>query len=252
MTEAQLRGMWNDYARGGSTELKRRLVLQYLNLVRYVVSKFGLYAHGRSHGLEKEDMIHYGILGLVNAIDRFSPTMGVKFETYAVPRIRGAILDELRKLDWVPRSVRTNRRRREQAAAKVSQEVGREPVDEEIAGKLAMTLDEYRQFMNDSGGTYMEQETGGGPPGDRDGVLENVTEESPNPFEQLTDEESKAMLLDAVAKLPEREKTIVVLYYYEGLKFLEIGKILRVSESRVSQIHSEVLGNLRRVLLTRQ
>jgi len=245
MTEDQVQGMWQEFVRSKATDVKRRLVVQYLDLVRYVVSKFGLHTHGRMHGLDREDMIQYGVLGLVNAIDRFSPTLGVKFETYAVPRIRGAILDELRKLDWVPRSVRANRKKRDVAVAQVSQEKGREPVGEEIAEKLSMTLDEYERFIHESGGTTMGQDSGGGPPGERDEALENVAEQSPNPFEQLRDEESKTILLNAIGQLPEREKAVIVLYYYEGLKFLEIGKVLRVSESRVSQIHSEVLDVLR-------
>jgi RNA polymerase sigma factor for flagellar operon FliA len=118
-------------------------------------------------------------------------------------------------------------------------------VGEEIAEKLDMTVEEYRRFINETGGAVMAQESSGSPPGDRNEILENMTEQAPNPFEQLRDEESKAILVEAIGQLPERDKAVIVLYYYEGLKFLEIGKILRVSESRVSQIHSEVLGQLK-------
>jgi RNA polymerase sigma factor FliA len=247
----QQQAVWSSFLQTRSVEVKRDLVLQYLDLVRYVVSKLGQNSHGARRVIEKEDMVHYGVLGLILSIDRFSPTMGVKFETFAVPRIRGAILDELRKLDWVPRSVRANSRRLEEAAAQVTRETGREAVDLEIAGKLAMTVEEYQKFITETGGP-MPYHRPGTSAAENAEVLENIAEQSPNPFEQLTDEESRSFLVDAVNKLPPRERAIIALYYYEGLRFGEIGKVLRISESRVSQIHSEVLRDLRTRLTTLQ
>lgn len=238
--EATARQLWKNFGQGKSADVKRQLVAHYLDLVRYVVSKSGLHVQARNQVLEAEDLVQYGVLGLVHAIDRFSPTMGVKFETYAIPRIRGAILDEVRKLDWVPRSVRANHRKRERAADEIARETGREAVDEEIADKLAMSLDEYQKFIRDSGGPTMSENTG---------VIENLVEQAPDPFEKLTDAETKAFLVDAVGALPARERAVIALYYYEGLKFGEIGKILRVSESRVSQIHTDVLKALRSKLV---
>ena len=234
--ETTARQLWAKFSEERSSDVKRELVTHYLDLVRYVVSKSGLHVQARSNALEADDLVQYGVLGLVHAIDRFSPSMGVKFETYAIPRIRGAILDEVRKLDWVPRSVRANHRRRDRAADEILRETGHEAVDEEIADKLAMSLDEYQKFIRDSGGPNMSENTG---------VLENLAEQAPDPFEKLTEAETKAFLVDAVGALPARERAVIALYYYEGLKFGEIGKILRVSESRVSQIHSDVLRSLR-------
>jgi len=245
MTETQARLVWHEFVRSRSSEIKRRLVLQYLDLVCYVVSRFGLHGYGRCHGLERDDMVQFGVLGLVHAIDRFSPVMEVKFETFAVPRIRGAILDELRKLDWVPRSVRANRRKRELAAVQISRETGREPSAQEIAHRLALTLEDYGRLVNDSGGAARVREQRQESALASHETLENLAEQSPDPYEQLRNAETKALLVEVIEQLPERERSVIVLYYYEGLKFLEIAKILRVSESRVSQIHSEVLGRLR-------
>ena len=251
LSSSQQATNWEGFVCTRSIDAKRTLVLQYLDLVRYVVTKLGHNGQSRKHVLERDDMVHYGVLGLMDAIDRYSPVAGVKFETFAVPRIRGAILDELRKLDWVPRSVRANSRRLEQAAEQVTRETGREAVDLEIARKLAMTLDEYETFVKETGGTMKYYNSGAAPTENAD-LAENVAEPSPSPYEQVADAESKAFLIDAVNMLPARARAIIALYYYEGLRFGEIGKILRISESRVSQIHSEVLRNLRARLVVLQ
>ena len=240
--------LWEAFLQNRSTELRRKLVVQYLDLVRYVVSKFGLHLQGKAHGLDYNDMVHFGVLGLLEAIERFSPSAGVKFETYAVPRVRGSILDEMRKLDWVPRSVRETNRRVGKAAHEVMQEQGREPLDEEIAEKLSMGLDDYRKMVG-----------GGMSPGARGtdivveaecaGRMDETPSLTPSPFERLSDEETRRLLVEAVEQLSERERTVIALYYYEELKFSEIAKLLSISEGRVSQIHSEVLRQLRERLL---
>ena len=242
--ESQYQHCWEGYRRTPSIDAKRSLVLQYLDLVRYVVSKLGSNGLSRGGVLERDDLVHYGVMGLMDAIDRFSPATGVRFETFAIPRIRGAILDELRKLDWVPRSVRANTRKLARAAEEVVRETGREAVDLEIAGKLAMTPEEYREFIKDTEGTMRYHKSDPAAEESTD-VVENVAEPSPNPIEQITDAEVKTLLIDAIKSLPAREHAIIALYYYEGLRFWEIGKILRISESRVSQIHSELLRDLR-------
>lgn len=239
--------MWTEYLQTHDAALKRKLVLQYMDLVRYVVSKFGLQQQGKGYGLEYNDVVHFGVLGLLMAIDRYSPTQGVKFETYAVPRIRGAILDEMRKLDWVPRSVRETTRKVGKAAHAVMQEHGREPLDEEIAGKLSMSIDEFRKMMG-SGSTVVRDveivnERQSPEP------LDQAPSDGPTPLERLGDEETRAILGEAIERLSERDRTVIALYYYEGLKFTEIAKILDLTEGRVSQIHSEVLRQLRTRLL---
>ncbi len=239
--------LWGRFLQSRDVELKRKLVLQYLDLVRYVVNKFGLQQQGRGHGLEYDDVVHFGVLGLLTAIDRFQPSQGVKFETYAVPRIRGAILDEMRKLDWVPRSVREAARKVGKAVHEVMQESGREPLDEEIAGKLSMSLEEFRKMVGSGSavvkGVEIVNESQSPEP------LDQAASEAPSVLEKLGDEETRAILMEAVERLPERDRTVVALYYYEGLKFTEIAKVLNLTEGRVSQIHSEVLRQLRNRLL---
>jgi RNA polymerase sigma factor for flagellar operon FliA len=230
-----------------STETKRKLVVCYLDLVRYVVSKFNMHHHGRSHGLEYDDILHFGVLGLLSALDRYTPVHGVKFETYAVPRIRGAILDEMRKLDWVPRSVRETTRKVGRALHQVMQEQGREPLEAEVAAKLGVSLDEYRALVSD---TTMHAGREGSDSRQREYAVspEDAASDAPTPLERLSDEESRALLREAVEHLQERERTIIALYYFEGLKFTEIAAVLGLTEGRVSQIHSSVLGRLRHIL----
>jgi RNA polymerase sigma factor FliA len=235
--------IWGQYTTTHDPALKRRLVLQYMDLVRYVVSKFNLQQQGRGHGLEFDDIVHFGVLGLLAAIDRFSPTQGVKFETYAVPRIRGAILDEMRKLDWVPRSVREASRKIGKATNELMQESGREPLDEEIAGKLSMSIEEFRKMVG-SGSTVV-REVGIVTESQSVEPLDEAPSDAPSPLEHLGDEETRKILVDAIERLSERDRTVIALYYYEGLKFTEIAKVLNLTEGRVSQIHSEVLRRLR-------
>ena len=239
MMESAAVDMWGEYLQTRDPDLKRKLVLQYLDLVRYVVSKFGLHQQGRGHGLEYNDIVHFGVLGLLTAIDRFSPTQGVKFETYAVPRIRGAILDELRKLDWVPRSVRETSRRVGKAAHDLMQQNGREPLDEEIAGKLSMSVEEFRKMVG--GGSAVVREVEIVSESQSPEPLDQVPSETPTPLERLGDEETRTLLTEAIERLPERDRTVIALYYYEGLTFKEIGKILEVSESRVYQLHTQAV-----------
>ena len=247
MTEMATQDLWGQFLQTHEAGLKRKLVLQYMDLVRYVVSKFGLQQQGRGHGLEYNDVVHFGVLGLLTAIDRFSPSQGVKFETYAVPRIRGAILDEMRKLDWVPRSVRETTRKVGKAAHEVMQEHGREPLDEEIAGKLFMSIEEFRKMLG-SGSTVVREveivtESQSPEP------LDQAASEAPSPLERLEDEETRVTLTEAIERLSERDRTVIALYYYEELKFTEIAKIVNLTEGRVSQIHSEVLRQIRSRLL---
>jgi RNA polymerase sigma factor FliA len=240
--------LWDDFLQDRTPELKRRLVVQYLDLVRYVVSKYNLHQQAKSQGMEFDDIVHFGVLGLLTAVDRFAPAQNVKFETYAVPRIRGAILDEMRKLDWVPRSVRETSRRIGKAAHAVAQENGREPLEEEIASKLELSLEEYHKLIGGNNAVpsrdadYMTESESAEP-------LDAAPSDSPSPFDRISDQETRAILMESVERLSERDRTVIALYYYEGLKFTEIAKVLSISEGRVSQIHSEVLRNLRNRLV---
>ncbi len=234
--------LWEAFVADRSPAAKRALVVQYLDLIRYVVARLGRVSAVAGRALEQEDLLQYGVLGLMNAIDRFSPAAGVKFETYAIPRIRGAILDEVRNLDWVPRSVRANARRIEHAAERVVQEVGREAAEEEIAGKLEISIEEFQKILKDAGAVMTSARQGRHETAE---PMDQVAEASPDPYQRLSDEESRTKLVEAIVDLPERSRKVIALYYYEGLKFGDIARLLKVSESRVSQIHSEVLRGLR-------
>jgi RNA polymerase sigma factor FliA len=237
-------GLWNEYQSTRSPELKRKLMVRYLDLVRFVAGRFAAQIKGRPQGLEQGDLMQCGMIGLLEAIDRFSPAHGVKFETFAAPRIRGAILDELRELDWVPRSVRAASRRAEKAAQALAQRNGREALASEIAQRLSITLDQYHELVRDGSAAIMPSHEAGAESGEGS-VFEAAAIDEPDPHQQLTETEARSMLIDAIEGLPERERTVITLYYFEGLRFGEIGRVLRVSESRISQIHSEVLRNLR-------
>lgn len=241
--------LWDEFLQHRSPELKRKLVVQYLDLVRYVVSKYNLHLQARSQGLEFDDVVHFGILGLLTAVDRFLPAQNVKFETYAVPRIRGAILDEMRKLDWVPRSVRETSRKVGKAVHEVAQENGREPLEEEIAGKLELTLEEYHKLIG-GGNAVPARDAEYMNDSESAEALDAAPSDGPSPFDRISEQETRAILMEAVERLSERDRTVIALYYYEGLKFTEIAKVLSISEGRVSQIHSEVLRSLRNKLVT--
>ncbi len=237
--------LWPKYLGERTPETKRSLVLCYLDLVRYVVSRLGKPRGNTGKTLEPDDMLQYGILGLIEAVDRYDSTSAVKFETYAIPRIKGAIVDELRNLDWVPRSVRANARRVEHAKERVSQEVGREAADQEIAGKLSITVSELHHILSD---TSVMKTSHHAAAAAESSAADQVPEDSPSPLELLSEKEMRNQLVEAVSALPDRARTIIALYYYEGLRFGDIARILKVSESRVSQIHTEVLKDLRKQL----
>ncbi len=237
--------LWQRFVGSRTQDAKRALVLCYLDLVRYVVVRLGKPRGGSGKTLEPDDMMQYGILGLIEAVDRFDVASGVKFETYAIPRIKGAIVDELRNLDWVPRSVRANAKMVEHAKERVSQEVGREAADQEIAGKLSITVGELHRILDDAS---MMKNAWHGAADPELSVADQVAEEGPGPLEILSEKEVRNQLIEAVSALPDRARTVIALYYYEGLRFGDIARILKVSESRVSQIHTEVLRDLRRQL----
>ncbi len=237
--------LWPRYLERRTLETKRLLVLCYLDLVRYVVVRLGKPRGGSGKSLEHDDMMQYGILGLIEAVDRYDLSSGVKFETYAIPRIKGAIVDELRNLDWVPRSVRANARMIERAKEKVSQEVGREAADQEIAGKLSITVDELHRIISD---TSVMKTSPHAVAVAESMAADQVPEDAPGPLELLSEQEMRNELVEAVSALPDRARTVIALYYYEGLRFGDIARILKVSESRISQIHTEVLRDLRRQL----
>lgn len=237
--------LWEEYHLQPSAQLRESIVVQYSPLVRYVIGRLALRL---PTGTDHEDLLGYGTIGLIEAVDRFDPTRGVKFETYAIQRIRGAIIDELRRLDPVTRGIRQKALQIERAMSAISMNQGRMPEDEEVAEHLDMTLDEYHRVLRESNIYLVPLE--GGPRGDDDVLLIDtiVDQDSPDPVEVSIDQEMVRLLADAIDDLPERDQLILKLYHFEQLTLKEIGQVLDVTESRVSQLHSRAILQLRAIL----
>jgi RNA polymerase sigma factor for flagellar operon FliA len=250
--EIELRELWSRYKKQGDEKARERLVLAYSPLVKFVAGRMssGLPAH-----IEEADLISYGLLGLIGAIERFEPEREIKFETFAVARIKGSIIDELRSLDWVPRSVRAKAREIEAAHAKLERELGRTPSDEEVAGALDMSMDDFQesliQISNSSLVALDELWAVSDASGDQVSLLDTMKDPSAvDPARELGVSELKDRLAHAISRLPEREKLVVALYYYENLTLREIGEVLGVTESRVSQLHTKAVLRLKARLQT--
>jgi RNA polymerase sigma factor FliA len=230
-----------------TAEETKNIIKSHLGLVRYVASKFGFLRGSNEKVLEENDLIQFGLLGLLDAIEKFDHRKGVRFETYAVTRIRGAILDEMRKLDWLPRSVRKRSRKADQIAQDAHKEGNSTLSAEELAAKYSLTLDEYQELMIEARGATMDYRVNF----DEDvELIANLPADSAfDPFETVSAEEVRMKMIEAVEALPQRERLIITLYYYETLTFKEIGAILRISESRVFQIHNSILKHFRRQLV---
>src|SRR5215203_5252802 len=232
----ELKDLWRRYKRDGDERARERLVIAYSPLVKYVSGRMasGLPAH-----VEESDLISYGLVGLINAIERFEPEREIKFETYAITRIKGAIIDELRHLDWVPRSVRARAREIEKANSKLEHRLQRAPTDEEVAFELAISVEEFQesllQISNSTVAALDELWSVSDASGDQVSLLDTITDENaPDPAAVMDQAELKDRVADAIARLPEREKLVIALYYYENLTLREIGEVLGVTESRVS------------------
>jgi RNA polymerase sigma factor for flagellar operon FliA len=243
----ELRDLWRRYKDSGDPRARERLVLAYSPLVKYVAGRMssGLPAH-----VEEADLISYGLLGLISAIERFEPAREIRFETFAITRIKGSIIDELRSLDWVPRSVRAKAREIERANAKLEHRLHRAPTDQEMASELEVTVEEFQESLvrisNSSVVALDELWTVSDSSGDQVSLLDTIQDESAaDPAQEMDLTDMKDRLADAIARLPEREKLVVALYYYENLTLREIGEVLGVTESRVSQLHTKAVLRLK-------
>ena len=246
--------LWVQYKSEPDRQLRDRLILTYAPLVKYVAGRLGasLPAH-----VDESDLVSYGLLGLIDAIERYDLNRDVKFETYAIARIRGAIIDELRSLDWVPRSVRSRAREIERAIAQLEAQLMRPPTDEEIAGKMGVTEEELDDALLEISRSSIGalDELWSSPTGSGDAVSLVDTLEDPNSVEpggEIEATEVKEMIGEAIAALPEREKLVITLYYYEELTLREIGEVLGVTESRVSQLHTKAILRLKARLAAAQ
>ena len=238
--------LWLQYRKTADQGLRDRLILTYAPLVKYVAGRLG---SGLPAHVDEGDLVSYGLLGLIGAIERYEPDRDVKFETYAIARIKGAIIDELRSLDWVPRSVRTRARQIERAIAELERTLMRAPTDEEIASKVGLTGEELEESLTDISRSSIaaldELWTVSGQ-GDQIALIDTIEDtDAPDPQGALSQTEMKEAIADAIARLPEREKLVVTLYYYEELTLREIGEVLGVTESRVSQLHTKAVLRLK-------
>jgi RNA polymerase sigma factor FliA len=245
--EVELRDLWRRYKDQGDNTARERLVVAYSPMVKFVAGRLGA---GLPSHVEDADLISYGLVGLIGAIERFEPERGIKFETFAMTRIRGAIIDELRSLDWVPRSVRSRAREIEQVQAKLEHELQRAPSESELAAKLNMTEEELQsallEIANSSVYALDELWTVSDSSGDQVSLLDTIADEgAADPQEALATTEVKDRLTEAIGGLPEREQLVVALYYYENLTLREIGEVLGVTESRVSQLHTKAVMRLK-------
>jgi RNA polymerase sigma factor for flagellar operon FliA len=248
----ELKELWRKYKETGDQRAREQLVLAFSPLVKYVAGRMssGLPAH-----VEEADLISYGLLGLISAIERFDPDREIKFETFAMTRIKGSIIDELRSLDWVPRSVRAKAREIERANSKLEHRLHRAPTDQEVADELGMSMDDFQDALtrisNSSVIALDELWTLSDSSGDQVSLLDTIQDpDAIDPAQAMDVTETKDRLADSIARLPEREKLVIALYYYENLTLREIGEVLGVTESRVSQLHTKAVLRLKSSLQT--
>ncbi len=246
---ALLNELWTDYKGNGTPSARERLILHFSPLVKFVA---GRVAAGLPQNVDQGDLVSYGVFGLIDAIDKFDPERGFKFETYAISRIKGAIIDELRSIDWAPRSVRAKARSIERAYSKLENELRRNPEDSEVAAELGVSEGELGQMLSQisfTGLVALDEILGGSQSGsDHDGSTtlgDTITDGSADPVEMFEVDEMKHLLADLINRMGDRERLVLTLYYYEGLTLAEIGGVLGVTESRICQIHTKAILQLR-------
>jgi RNA polymerase sigma factor for flagellar operon FliA len=230
--------LWREYGNNRSPEIREKLIENYLPLVKLVAGRIAV---SLPQHVDKDDLISNGFFGLMESIERFDADRGVKFETYAVVRIRGAILDSLRAQDWIPATIRQKARQYEQTVAKLEHALGRSVTDEEIAMAMKIPLNELYKLINQLNTSTLI-------PLEEFARTETVSQHTPNPSQHIEEQEVKDMLAKSIDKLPEKERLVVSLYYYEGLTLKEISLILKLSEARISQLHTKAIFRLRGAL----
>jgi RNA polymerase sigma factor for flagellar operon FliA len=245
LTEKVEDELWRAYRKTKDDAIRNRLIKQYLPLVKYVAGKLAV---GMPQNVEFDDLVSYGVIGLFDAIEKFDPGKHVKFKTYAVTRVRGAIFDQLRQLDWVPRSVRQKSRELEETVRRLEAQMGRSATDEEIAREMGLNSREFEKLVMKISGTTvlsLNDVWYAGDDADRMSIGDSI--ESPhsrNPDTIVEKQEMKRVIVEAIQDLPDKEKKVLVLYYYEDLTLKEIGAVLGVTESRISQLHTKAIMRL--------
>ena len=242
MDDIKKNKLWEEYEKNKSEKLREQIIIEYVPLVKLVAGRLNMYL---GYTVEYDDLVSYGIFGLIDAIDKFDYGKGIKFETYASLRIRGAILDQIQKMDWIPRSVRQKQKQIENAITKLEKEKGASLKDKDIADELGISLDEYRNWVSltnisnvASLDEFVEQ-------GNEGGVKEFKNTTYLEPEQAVDNDEVKQMLMETLELLTEKERKVVLLYYYEDLTLKEVANVLEVSESRISQLHSRALEKMK-------
>lgn len=249
VVSAMIDEIWSEFIASRRRELRDELITQYSPLVRYVVGRLGI---PQTSLLDADDLVSYGIIGLINAIDRFDPARGVRFEAFATARIRGAVIDQLRVLNWLPRSAMARVRQIEAALAELEQRLGRPAKEQEAAAEIGVSIQRYRQMLLEMGIVVLSLDAPLGSLMQDDEVtsLSDLIEDSalPGPAQQVEQLEILEVLSSAVNRIPERERLLLSLYYREELTMKEISRIMNVSESRVCQLHMQAILRLRSAL----
>ncbi len=242
MNDAARKRLWEDYARLKTSELREKLILEYAPLVKVVAGRLSMYL---GYNVEYEDLVSYGFFGLIDAIDKFDKNKEVKFETYASLRIRGAILDQIRKMDWIPRTIRQRQKQIDTAMKELEQRNGRPATDAELAAYMGISEDEFLDWQNQvkadniiSLNEYVEQ-------GNDISSEKSVSSGFETPESVVEKGELKQMLEESLELLTDKEKKVILLYYYEELTLKEISRVLEVSESRISQLHTKALQKMK-------
>lgn len=245
MDEAGKKKLWDSYTRTRTQEIREKIILEYAPLVKLVAGRLSMYL---GYTVEYDDLVGYGIFGLIDAIDKFDSRKDVKFETYASLRIRGAILDQIRQMDWIPRTVRQKQKKIDAAIREIESTTGQSATDEQIAAKLEISEEELLNWHSQMKVTnlvslneYMES----GSEIAMDPEKHHTSSAFDSPEKSLEKEELKKMLMESLELLTEKEKKVILLYYYEELTLKEISNILEVSESRVSQLHTRALQKMK-------
>jgi len=243
--EQELQELWTEFKATGDERAREGLILHYSPLVKFVAGRVG---SGLPKNVDHADLVSYGTFGLIDAVDKFEPERGFKFETYAVNRIKGAILDELRALDWVPRSVRSRAREIQRTMAELNHSLQRTPTEEEVAVSMEVPLETLRGHLGEIANLgFVALDELLNPSENASGSMTDVLPDSGaiDPSGSFEKEETRYMLADSINRLPDRERLVLTLYYYEGLTLAEIGGVLNVTESRICQIHTKAVMSLR-------
>jgi RNA polymerase sigma factor for flagellar operon FliA len=245
MSGAEIADAWKRYKEFGDSRARNKIINQYAYLVKITAGRL---VSNLPPGLEREDLVSAGVMGLIKAVDQFDTNRQVKFETYAIALIRGAILEMLREEDWVPRSVRERVKQLERTYLQLETALGRPPTEHEVARELNMGQEEFNRLLMDVGRTSLlslDDVLVGGEGSEKLHLSDVIRDENASPFSEVELRERKRSLAVAIERLPDRERTVISFYYYDGLTFKEIGRIMTISESRVYQLHTQAVIRLR-------